>query len=356
VDINTTTGLFDPSKSYEQNMLEGPFVPAGTKPYKNVGVPSYDFFGTPVYSPFGIAAGPLPRAKFVRAALDAGYDIITFKSVRTRIHPCHSNPNVAPLDIDELKTGNSQGPITIKPQFSQPLSLANSFGIPSLDPAQWQAEMKKSFSLLKPGQAMLVALQGTDRGEGHQAFVDDHVLGAKLLRETGAKIIEIDFSCPNEGSPELVCFNAPVAREIVEAVQANVPGLRLIVKIAYFKDKQKLRDFVQQVGPLVAGITAINTVPAEIVDQEGKQFFPGGQVRAKAGVSGNAIKYLAQEMVNELSQLRKELDMDYTIIGVGGVLSAQDFHERRAAGADIVMGLTGVMWNLNLAAEIKASI
>ena len=58
-------------------------------------------------------------------------------------------------------------------------------------------------------------------------------------------------------------------------------------------------------------------------------------------------------MVRRLKKLREEFGYSYTIIGVGGVMNAEDFFEYREAGADIVMSATGAMWNPYLAKEIK---
>ena len=44
------------------------------------------------------------------------------------------------------------------------------------------------------------------------------------------------------------------------------------------------------------------------------------------------------------------------IEGVGGVLSAADYQEYRAAGADSVMSATGAMWNPYLAKEVKEQV
>jgi dihydroorotate dehydrogenase len=61
-------------------------------------------------------------------------------------------------------------------------------------------------------------------------------------------------------------------------------------------------------------------------------------------------------MTRSLKQYGEEFGYGYKIVGIGGVLSAADFHEYREAGADSVMSVTGAMWNPNLAAEIKASL
>lgn len=349
--------LFDVSLSFHENLEQGPFGDFDTLPkYKNIGEPQYDFFGTKVYSPFGIAAGPLPRTKFVSSALNRGFDIVTFKTVRTREYPCHPAPNVIPLDTEALSPEGAE-PIKTKDSFGNPLTIANSFGIPSFDPSVWQPEIKQSFQLLKKGQALLAASQGTvDRDRGHDAFINDHIQGVGMLVETGANVIEINLSCPNEGHADLLCFDLKTTKEIVSKIRKIYPHIQVVVKIAYMHNDTYLKAFVKEIGILVAGITAINTIPRKVVDQSSKQAFPGAPSRLQAGVSGAAIKHLAIDMVKRLRVHRQEFGYDFKIIGVGGVLSAKDFHDHRAAGADFVMGLTGVMWNPGLAAEIKKTL
>ncbi len=350
--------LFDPALSYQENLERGPFGNFDRLPaYRNNGEPRYDFFGTKVYSPFGIAAGPLPRAKFVAAALERGFDIVTFKTVRTRKYPCHPTPNVFPLDVKRLKATETETPVPTKKIFCYPLTIANSFGIPSFEPSVWQHEIRDSFALIGKGQVLLAAFQGTvNENGGHRGFVEDHIQGVGLLKKTGAKIVEINLSCPNEGHSNLLCFDVETTAEIVKKVSAALPDLQLIVKVAYFQDDALLKRFVKEIGGLVAGITAINTVPRNIVNSSGKQAFPGPASRLQAGVSGAAIKHLAVDMVKRLKKYRNEFGYEFKIIGVGGVLNADDYKDLRNSGADFVMGLTGVMWSPDLAAEIKESL
>ena len=99
------------------------------------------------------------------------------------------------------------------------------------------------------------------------------------------------------------------------------------------------------------GISAINTISAEIVDENGKQALPG-EGRLKSGVCGNAIKWAGLKMTRRLKKLREKFGYSYTIIGVGGVTIPDDFFEYRNAGADVVMCATGAMWNPYLGREI----
>ena len=61
-------------------------------------------------------------------------------------------------------------------------------------------------------------------------------------------------------------------------------------------------------------------------------------------------------MVKRLKKLREEFGYKFTIIGVGGVTTADDFFEYQQAGADAVMSATGAMWNPYLAQEIKKEL
>ena len=96
--------FYDPEKSYEENFQEGPFGAfADGKTIESVQSRTlhkqYDFMGFKVNSPFGIAAGPLINGKFAQAALDKGFDIVTYKTVRTRQYACHPWPNVLSVEV-----------------------------------------------------------------------------------------------------------------------------------------------------------------------------------------------------------------------------------------------------------------
>lgn len=344
--------LYDDSLDFEENKANGPFGDYLTgDAYVNDGEPSYDFFGIPVYSPFGIAAGPLPTTRFIDAALNKGFDIVTLKSVRTDEFPLNAYPQVRPVVIEgDLVPGQK---ITVDEGYVDKIAVANSFGIPSVKPDEWQVFMRDSLALPSKGQVVLVAFQGTARGKGRDDFVQDHVEGIRLIKETGAKIIEINLSCPNEGEAVLACFDTDITTRIVKAVRLAHPDIKFFIKLAYFEDKDKLRELVVNTADYVDGYSAINTIGAQVVDSEGNEVFPG---RPTAGVSGAPIKWAGLEMCKALAKFREELRKSYKIIAMGGVLNAEDFHEYLQSGADTVMSVSGAMWNPNLAKEIKATL
>src|SRR5215469_7650762 len=89
------TPFFDPEKSYEDNFARGPFGTfADGTIFQAAGEPQYSILGQPIYLPFGIPAGPLLNGKYVKAALDKGFDVPVYKTVRTRKYASASWPNV----------------------------------------------------------------------------------------------------------------------------------------------------------------------------------------------------------------------------------------------------------------------
>ncbi len=347
--------FYDPEKSYEENLELGPFGDfADGKVFVENGEPQYNFFGHKVYAPFGIPAGPLINGKFTLAALDKGFDIVTYKTVRTKKYGAHPWPNVLAVKVvGDLTLEKASEKLLATHDYQEPLSITNSFGVPSSDPEFWQKDIINVIKNKRKGQIVVGAFQGTKQENSDvAAYVNDFVLAARMLKNIGVEVMEVNFSCPNEGTANLLCFDLVRSKTIAEAIKKEIGEIPLILKIAYFADENILENFVREVGKIVDGISAINTIAGEIVDEKGNQALPG-EGRLRSGVCGSFIKWAGLEMVKKLKEIREELGYSYTIIGVGGVMTAEDFFEYRSAGADIVMSATGAMWNPHLAEEIK---
>ena len=86
-----TEPFYDPARTYLENFEQGPFsFFAEECVYQDPGEPKYKFLGHEVNLPLGIAAGPLLNGRFVKAALDKGFDLPVYKTVRTRRYPSHA--------------------------------------------------------------------------------------------------------------------------------------------------------------------------------------------------------------------------------------------------------------------------
>jgi dihydroorotate dehydrogenase len=349
--------FYDPNKSFHDNLENGPFGSfSDGKVYVREGNPEYDFFGEKIYQPFGIPAGPTPNYNFVKAALEKGFDLPVYKTVRTREHKTHPLPNIVPVKVPggdlTLEMAMEEG-LVMDDDYNDPIGITNSFGVGSFDPEIWQPDMKKAVEAAGKGQLVIGSFQGTNRGEGVEAFVDDHILGGRLVKETGAKVIEMNLSCPNEGTTDLLCFDQERVLEITTKVKEEIGNTPLFIKLAYFKDEEFFKKYVKEIGKIVDGFATINTIGAKIYKNEKKteQALPG-EGRLVSGVCGVPIRWAGLEMVERLNSIREEEGMDFKIIGVGGVTDYDSYKMYRDRGADAVMSATGAMWNPYLAQEI----
>ena len=351
------TPFYDPTKSYEANYAEGPFgaFADGKKTQRN-GSATHQFLGVKITLPFGIPAGPLLNAKFVKAALDKGFDIPVYKTVRSRPYPCHPHPNVLAVHIDgNLTSEMAQGtPLVADATYSSPLGITNSFGVPSMDPDIWQPDLKDAVSYAKEGQLVIGSFQGTGGG-GVDAYIRDWVDTARLMKETGVKVVEANLSCPNEGTAHVLCLDLERTKKVLTAVKNEIGNLPLLIKGSYMPDEAYLRRFVEELSPIVQGFSVINTIAAAIVDKKGNQALPGNG-RLRSGVCGTPIKWAGLEMVRKFAALRATHGYTFAIVGVGGVTTPLDYLEYRNAGADVVMSATGSMWNPYLAEEIEKTL
>ncbi|MEE8738047.1 MAG: diguanylate cyclase [Bifidobacterium sp.] len=364
---------YDVNRSYEENYERGPFgafadalhrvhAPEEADVRKDETCGGERFLGFPVDGVFGIPAGPLLNSRFTTAAFAMGFDLAVYKTVRSRAWACNPFPNVLAvhprssdglLDPAVAERGES---VLADRHYERPLSISNSFGVPSRDPDQWQPDMRRAIHAAGPGHLLIPSFQGS-RVEGMDTrdYVDDHVRTARLIVETGAGLMEMNTSCPNEGRNRLLCHDPHLVAAICEAVKNEIGDRPLIIKLAYLDSDDALETMVRETAGrgTVQAFSAINTISARLVDDRGRQALPGSG-RERSGVCGHAIRGAGLNMVRRLAAIRRRCELDFDIIGIGGVTGPDDFDAYRREGAHAVMSATGAMWNPGLAGEIRA--
>ncbi len=354
--------FYDPARTFDENVAEGPFELDGVDLRDEKSEPQYKFLGHPINFPFGIAAGSLPTSRHTEAAFRWGYDVVVYKTQRSTTFPCNQFPNVLPVQIDgDLTLEKMQGTLTVAPDYPSDLSklsITNSFGVPSPDPSIWTADLPKAIAGAGKGQLLIMSVVGTIKeGFGPDQYYDDFARSALLAKQAGAAVVEVNLSCPNVASEGVICYSKDAVYEICKRTKAAIGDTPLIIKVGYFSAEQQelLENIVESIAQYVSAISAINTLAATIVDENGGQALPG-KGRTKSGVCGAGIQWAGLDMVARLDRLRKAKDYNYEIIGVGGVMTPADFAAYRAAGADVVQAVTAPMWNPRLAADIKTSL
>lgn len=351
--------FYDIYKTYDENYRLGPTgLKKLKKPKFRNRALKYKFLGFPINLPFGIPAGPLLNSKFIKEAFDFGFPVCVYKTVRLDAFPCHPFPNV--LYVKAPKNLHPQETPCLVAQNQTPnknkLTITNSFGVPSKTKSEWQKDFKKALLHEKKGELLILSFMGTvGKNQTQDEFIEDFVKTAKLAKQTGAKVIEANLSCPNIGNEGLVCYNLEATEKICKAIRKTIGKTHLILKVGYYKNNKDIERLVKITNTYANAIAAINTLPIEVVDKNGKQALPGKN-RLKSGVCGAAIKWAGIEMVKKLSKIRKKHNYKFEIVGVGGVMTPKDYFDYRKAGADLVMSATGAMWNPYLAYEISTKI
>ena len=331
--------IYDIEKTYLENADEGPFfkgpIPERTKTKKK-----FNLFGHEVNSPIGVPAGPLLNSRWIALAAKLGYDVPTYKTIRSFAYAGHPLPNVIYVEpIDSFKAK----PLKSPPRDLSQLTITNSFGMPSRSPEYLLEDIEKANRSLEPGQVMIVSIVGTPGLD--VSYVDDFVQTAEFAKGAGAKIIEANFSCPNVGRAEGSLYTNPEAvLEFAKKVAKAIHPVPLILKVGLFATHEMMkRVFFAAATGGAKGICGINSVSMEVIDA------PLGDARKTSGVCGGGVRRKAIEFIKCASQIIRDEKLDLTLLGCGGIMTPRHFDEMLHAGAQFALTATGMMWDPYLA-------
>jgi len=157
--------------------------------------------------------------------------------------------------------------------------------------------------------------------------IEDYVEGAKLLNDTSVDFIELNISCPNvkEGGMAFGIKCDP-AYDVIKATK-EVVDKPIIVKLS--PNAENIQEMAMRCVEAGAdGLSLVNTFNALAIDiYKQKPVFNN----ITAGLSGPCIKPIALRMVYEVSKV-----VDVPIIGIGGIMRAEDAIEFIMAGATAI--------------------
>ena len=85
--------IYDIFKTYLENANHGPFFSGEIPKFEKVAKP-VDFLGFKLNSPLGVPAGPLLNSKWIALAARLGFDLPTYKTIRSFSHLGHPLPNI----------------------------------------------------------------------------------------------------------------------------------------------------------------------------------------------------------------------------------------------------------------------
>src|ERR1044071_8949481 len=151
---NLSLPRYDWHQSYDINYANAPSPVAAVEPV----VPGrWDYCSLPVDSPLGIAAGPLLNGRWILYYAALGFDVLTYKTVRSRFRPCYSMPNLQPVISQSLRRGDAILPAS----GDMDGTWAVSFGMPSKSPDVWRADVEATRRALPPHKLLSVSVVAT---------------------------------------------------------------------------------------------------------------------------------------------------------------------------------------------------
>lgn len=321
--------IYDISKTYAENANDGPFF-KGVIPARPKRKEIFNFLGHPVRSLIGVPAGPLLNSKWVALASKLGFDILTYKTIRSEAHPSHQLPNMAYVD--------HEGNRIDEPDTIDDLTVTNSFGMPSKSPDFLLQDIAKANSALDEGQVMIVSVVGTpNRGI---SFLDDFVKTARIAKEAGAKLIEANFSCPNVQKAEGILYqSAETVHEYAKAIVKAIHPIPLIIKVGVFDSPERMKTvFLAASRANVRAVCGINSLKMDIHP-------PLDENRRSSGVCGASIRKQALNFLKEAKKIIRENSLELSLMGCGGILGPEHFDEFLDQGADAALSATGMMWD-----------
>lgn len=275
--------------------------PAGASPVR--------LLGRELSAPFGLAAGFDKNALGVRGLTMLGFAFVEIGTVTAHPQPGNERPRLWRV-LDQRAVRNRMG-------FNN-------------DGAAVVAGRLRRLRSTPRGRRLVVGANiGKSKVTPVEDAASDYATSARLLAPW-ADYLVVNVSSPN--TPGLRSLQAvdqlrPILQAVRDAADASTApgGVPLLVKIApdlADADVDAVANLALELG--LDGVVAVNTTI-------GHDLGPGG-------LSGPP---LLERGLAVVARLRERLGPDATVIGVGGVTTADDARAYLRAGADAVQGYTG---------------
>lgn len=342
-------------KTYDWNYRHGPVHDGEFPPVPATS--GKDFFGIPVNSRLGIAAGLLLNARWIETYARLGFDILTYKTVRSAYRPCYGLPNWIFIDtdgqIDPARLNQSQIRKAQDPDTPTAATSSVSFGMPSRAPDEWMPDVARARRALGDGQVLIVSVVASpDEGADISEMIGDYGALTAMARQAGAQIVEANLSCPNVCTAEGDVFlDAALSGKIARAMFDHAGGLPVLLKLGYFADPATLEAVLRAVDGYASGVVMVNGISRKIINPDGAAAFGAG--REMAGLLGRGIHGFSLDNVRQAIGVINEHRLALKVVAVGGVSTPEDAARYFDAGAAAVMMGSAPMFDPTLAIRFK---
>lgn len=280
---------------------------------------SIEFLGVKCENPFFLSSSPVcSNYDMIKKAFEAGWAGVYYKTLGIFI-PDECSPR---FDIGRKESAVWTGFKNMEQISDKPLEVN----------LEYIKRLKKEF----PTKVMAVSIMGSNEEEWR--------ILAKKVTETGADIIECNFSCPQMTSSAMgsdVGQNPELVEKYTRAVVEST-HLPVVAKMTPNIGNMEIPALAAKRGG-ASGIAAINTIKAITnIDLENLTAMPVVNAKSSiSGYSGAAVKPIALRFITQLKQ-HEELK-DIPITGMGGIETWRDSLEFLLVGSGNLQVTTSVM-------------
>lgn len=198
-----------------------------------------------------------------------------------------------------------------------PSGMVNAIGIDNLGADDFI--QNKLPALQETGVPIIVSVMG-------QTSKEFSLLAQKFSNQKNVVALELNLSCPNLQKKILIAQDAKLTAETVKAVK-KATKLPVVAKLT--PNVTSIVDIALAAQDAGAdGLALINTLGAMVIDTKMRRPLLGNGC---GGLSGPAIRPVAVKMVYEAARV-----VNIPIIGMGGIMTANDALEFLMAGATMV--------------------
>jgi len=273
-------------------------------------------FGLTFPNPVGLAAGFDKNALLVDEMARFGFGFLEIGTVTPRPQPGNDQPRLFRLPQDG--------------------ALLNRMGFNNQGVEVAAARLKRRTSNIIIGGNI-----GKNKNTPNEEALRDYEYCFDHLYDV------VDYFVMNVSSPNTPDLRALQDKEplrfLLQALQqrnaSKIKAKPLLLKIAPDLNEEQLKDIVEiAVETKLDGIIATNTT----ISREGlKTTVASLDKMGNGGISGKPLRQRATEVIR---YLRRNLPESIRIIGVGGIMNAEDALEKLVAGADLVQLYTGFIY------------
>jgi dihydroorotate dehydrogenase (NAD+) catalytic subunit len=308
---------------------------------------TWQFCGLPVDSPLGVPAGPLLNARWCLYYASLGFDVLTYKTVRSCQRDCYPLPNLQPVRCGMLQGGESN--LSACDEMNG--SWAVSYGMPSKGPDQWRHDVQWARDALPRNKLLSVSVVGTTQEHWTlDDLADDYARCARWAVESGADCVEMNFSCPNVATCDGQLYQHPDdAERVAQRVRSRIGATPLIAKIGRVVAEDELRRLLHGLAEVVDAAAMTNSIAATVQNAAGQLLFDG----QRRGICGAATLDASVRQTRMAAEIIQQDALELQLIGVGGAASIVDLRRYLEAGAHAVQIATAAMVNPGLALKIR---